>query len=370
MKTIPVTRPKDLQTQVACAQAEVRPDGYEMSIGELFSIYDRHEILIRPDYQRLFRWSLEQKSRLIESVLIGIPIPPIFVFQDSNGRWELVDGLQRVSTFCEFKGVLRKDDGSLYPPSVLASTAMMPALEGASWEEGPNRYVLPEPLKLKILRARIRIEILQVGSSPRSRFELFQRLNTGGSLLTPQEIRNCSVIMVKPDFHKWMCELAEYPAFKLTTNLTDAAVEKQRPMELVAKYLVCNFVAYRSEWDLHEYLDEGIITVALDAGFDLNKEASKFKLVFDLVEAELGETAFRRTKRGKIVGSFSDAAYEAIIVGARANLAKLTKSQGALKKLADDLWAMPDFVKNTGAGVRGTTRVSKIIPFSKSYFKQ
>jgi len=93
-----------LAKEVSIAQAQVKPDGYEMSLGELISIYERGEILIRPDYQRLFRWSQEQKSRLIESILIGIPIPPLFVFQDDSGKWELVDGLQRVSTICEFRG--------------------------------------------------------------------------------------------------------------------------------------------------------------------------------------------------------------------------------------------------------------------------
>ena len=62
------------------------------------------ELIIRPEYQRLFRWSEVQKTALIESILLSIPIPPIFVAEDKNGVWELVDGLQRVSTFVSFFG--------------------------------------------------------------------------------------------------------------------------------------------------------------------------------------------------------------------------------------------------------------------------
>lgn len=62
--------------------------------------------MIRPEYQRLFRWIRTQKTALIESILLGIPVPPVFVAEDANGIWELVDGLQRVSTIVSFFGEL------------------------------------------------------------------------------------------------------------------------------------------------------------------------------------------------------------------------------------------------------------------------
>ena len=85
----------------------LQTDKLDMSFGEIMNMYERDEIIINPDFQRLYRWTDYQKTRFIESVIIGIPIPPIFVAEDSQGRWEVVDGLQRLSTIFSFFGVLK-----------------------------------------------------------------------------------------------------------------------------------------------------------------------------------------------------------------------------------------------------------------------
>ncbi|WP_312352016.1 DUF262 domain-containing protein [Sphingobacterium multivorum] len=93
-----------LLTQVDGKRTEFKSEGYPMSIGELVNLYERKEILINPDFQRFFRWTDVQKTKLIESILLGIPVPSIFVFQREDGIWELVNGLQRVSTLLQFMG--------------------------------------------------------------------------------------------------------------------------------------------------------------------------------------------------------------------------------------------------------------------------
>jgi hypothetical protein len=74
-----------LQQEIDKTRAEIRTDGYPISIGEWVSIYEKGELDIHPEFQRFFRWSLRQKSRLIESLLLGIPIPQIFVAQRADG---------------------------------------------------------------------------------------------------------------------------------------------------------------------------------------------------------------------------------------------------------------------------------------------
>ena len=74
-----------LQLEIDKARAEIRTDGYSVSLGEWISIYEREELDIHPEFQRFFRWSPKQKSRLIESILLGIPIPQIFVAQRPDG---------------------------------------------------------------------------------------------------------------------------------------------------------------------------------------------------------------------------------------------------------------------------------------------
>src|SRR5437016_1519420 len=81
---------------------EVRTDAFDITFGELISLYEAKEFEIRPEFQRLFRWTMEQRSRLIESVLLELPIPQIFVIETQKGVLELIDGLQRISSIIHF----------------------------------------------------------------------------------------------------------------------------------------------------------------------------------------------------------------------------------------------------------------------------
>ena len=86
----------------------------DMSLNELADMYSSNELTIRPEYQRLFRWSTEKQSQFIESLTSEMPIPPIFVIEVEEGKWELIDGLQRLSTYLHFRGELNAPE--LNPP--------------------------------------------------------------------------------------------------------------------------------------------------------------------------------------------------------------------------------------------------------------
>jgi len=108
-----------LETEIATASKDITKDGYDMSLGELINLYRDEELIIDPEFQRFFRWDITRKTRFIESLLLGIPIPPVFVFQNKDGVWELIDGLQRLSTIFEFLGILKEEDDKIFPPSIL-----------------------------------------------------------------------------------------------------------------------------------------------------------------------------------------------------------------------------------------------------------
>lgn len=78
-----------LDTEISHERDRLSSDRMDISFGELINLYKGQELVIRPEYQRLFRWNQKQKTALIESILLGIPIPPIFVAEDKNGIWEL-----------------------------------------------------------------------------------------------------------------------------------------------------------------------------------------------------------------------------------------------------------------------------------------
>jgi hypothetical protein len=90
--------------------------------------------VLHPDFQRFFRWDEEQKSRLIESVLLGIPLPSVFVFQRKDGVWDVIDGVQRLSTIFQFLGILEDSSEKLVTPLRLQSTRYLPSLKDKAWE--------------------------------------------------------------------------------------------------------------------------------------------------------------------------------------------------------------------------------------------
>ena len=174
---------KKLENKILELRSELKTDRLDMSFGEIMNIYEDGELIISPEYQRSYRWDNNQKTRFIESILLGIPIPPIFVAEDDIGKWELVDGLQRISTILSFFGILNnsKKNNLLLGKTELSDNL----LENLSIE------TLPIKLKLTIKRAVCRVEILRWNSKFDMRYELFRRLNTGSSPLSKQEIRNC-----------------------------------------------------------------------------------------------------------------------------------------------------------------------------------
>lgn len=96
-----------IKSEVDSKRREISSENLSMSVGEVLNLYKDNELDIHPEFQRVFRWIPQQKSRLIESLLLGIPLPPIYVASNENGIWEVIDGVQRLSTIFEFMGSCR-----------------------------------------------------------------------------------------------------------------------------------------------------------------------------------------------------------------------------------------------------------------------
>src|SRR5690242_4861279 len=227
-----------LQEEIDKTRAEIRSDGYPVSIGEWMSIYQRGELDIHPEFQRFFRWSLRQKSRLVESLLLGIPIPQIFVAQRADGVWDVVDRLQRLSTIFQFTGILLDEGKKAVDPLTLEATTYLPGLQGRRWEdsEHPDQS-LTAAQRLLIKRAKISVSIILKESDEMAKYELFQRLNTGGSMLSDQEVRNSILVMLNRDFYGWLKQLSRDPNFVASTALSDRAIDEQYDMELALRFI-------------------------------------------------------------------------------------------------------------------------------------
>ena len=135
----------NIEEIVSLRRNSLKTDRLDMSFGELMNMLEDEELFVSPEYQRAFRWSDFQQTRFIESVLLGIPIPPIFIAEDENGNWEVVDGLQRISTIFAFFGLLASVPEK--NNTVLTPGELVPELEGLTIES------IPLKLKTTIKRA-------------------------------------------------------------------------------------------------------------------------------------------------------------------------------------------------------------------------
>ena len=366
-----------LKTEIDARRAEIHSDGYAMSIGELINLYQDGELDVHPEFQRFFRWTIEQKSRLIESILLGIPIPSIFVSQREDAVWDVIDGLQRLSTIFQLVGVLRDEEDQLVEPLTLSRTKYLPSLEGLTWNGDEGNSIGLENQRI-IKRSKIDIKIILRESSESSKYELFQRLNTGGSPLSDQELRNVILITVNKDAYDWFLELADDPNFRECTPLSDNQYQRQYDVELVIRFVVLrelDGLGLKSVGDISEFLTDKSVEVADPRTFGMvrAKEEAAFRFTFSELARQLGDKSFRRfnPNRNTHSGPFLLSGFEALAAGLGYNYEAYAKSERVpgLTDIARSVWQNPQFMKNSGSGVRASTRIASIIPLGRELFK-
>ncbi len=365
-----------LEQEIQKARKKIISDGYDMSVGEILNLYKDGELKIDPSFQRLFRWDITRKSRFIESILLGIPIPPIFVFQNPGGTWELIDGLQRLSTILEFCGALKDYDGNKLPSIQLDGTKFLPSLANKTWEEwSPGDTAIEKSLQLQIKRARLRVEILLKESDKHAKYELFQRLNTGGAQLSEQEVRNCVAVMINPELHDRFKTLSQNSDFVKCCNLTETAIKKQLGMELAFRLIAFRNVQYTNGLDVHEYLDKSLEELSDSKTINWESETKTFESTFSLIADSLGEDAFKKWDGNQFKGQFLMSVFEVIALGVSKNIAKYEaiKRDAAIEHIKErsrQLWKNEVFEKNSGAGIRGTTRLANLLPIAEMFFSR
>ncbi|WP_184545812.1 DUF262 domain-containing protein [Mucilaginibacter sp. FT3.2] len=343
---------KDIET----SRNTLQTDKLDMSFGEIMSMYEKDEIIINPEFQRLYRWTGYQKTRFIESIIIGIPIPPIFVAEDKNGRWELVDGLQRLSTMLSFFGILKtlpeKNDWTLNDGDLIRS------LENYKCSE------LPIKIQLNIKRASCRVEIIKWNSQYDLRFELFNRLNTGGSPLTNQEIRNSLYRALSSEFNSFLKKLSQNEKF---IKLID--VSREQMDELYLEELVLRFMSlYRNgnnvKSSIAQHMTEFMRQAVENKKFNYTMYEQIFDKTIDIL-SPLGSKIFRAKSH-----VFSTAVYDTTMIGIAENIhlyggAKLEKIKSKIEVVKSDekYQAM-----TRSGGNNSVQRVIKRLGFSKEIF--
>jgi len=275
-----------LEEVISQKRNSLKTDRLDMSFGELMNMFEDGDLFISPEYQRVFRWSIFQQTRFIESVLLGIPIPPVFVAEDDDGRWEVVDGLQRISSIFSFFGLLESlpDKNS----STLTQGELVNELEGVTLS------TLPLKLKTTIKRSVCRVEIVKWDSQEDIRYELFNRLNTGASPLSEQEIRNCIFRGYKVDLNSVLRNIAKNTDFIEIISPSASKLEQMFLEELALRFFAFKNLDGDFKTTVPQFLSEFMKRVSNETlPFDLASEENKLNEFISYIATRHGKSVFR-----------------------------------------------------------------------------
>ena len=342
----------------------VRTRSLDLSFNELLDMYLNDELIINPDYQRLFRWSEGKQSRFIETLLLELPIPPIFFIERSEGVYDLIDGLQRMSSYLNFRGKL-KGKGQL----TLTDCDIVEELNGLTYEE------LPKPLEIKLKRNFIRVEILRKESDARLRYYMFKRLNTGGEDLKDQEIRNSSIRLLDNRFNEILISFSKNEDFKST--ISNIAPEKKN--EKYDQELALRFLALKNNGDkyvknisdfLTDYMEFETEQV-MEGLFRKNEEKIIFYKTFEILNKVMeGKIFASLSKGGNPQSGFDVYHFEAFSIGIQRSLNSINADNDseieALKNLFLEIKGDSEFKKLiTGGGMNTKNQFQARVDFVK-----
>jgi hypothetical protein len=217
-----------IQSQLESKRKSVSFDSYDLSVKQVLDMVESGDIFVPPEYQRQFIWDAERQSVLIESVFLGIPVPSLFMATNSDATWEVVDGVQRLGSLSHFFGTDKLLDRiKRSEPLKLKSLAKLDQLNGVKFSD------LPKSIQLHLATRPMRVTVLNDKSDLAVRFDLFERLNTGGVTLTPQEIRNC---VYRGEFNESIKALAESVDFRKAVKVHDSKSSNGTYEELVLRF--------------------------------------------------------------------------------------------------------------------------------------
>lgn len=202
----------------------------QLSLDLLLRRLRHDEIDLMPDFQRKGNlWSDERMSRLIESILIRIPLPVLYFDATDDAKWLVVDGLQRLSTLKRF---------------VIDQSLVLTRLEYLRAHEGKRFSELPRDLQRRIEETQVTAHLIEPGTPLEVKYNIFRRINTGGIVLTAQEIRHA---LNPGPVAKLLAELASSPEL-VETTLGSVPTDRMLDRELVLRF--CAF--YRTPLESYQ----------------------------------------------------------------------------------------------------------------------
>lgn len=346
---------KDLLSQLMEQKMKVDFNSYDLSVKELMSMVNDGLIDIAPDYQRQFRWDEERQSSLIESLFLGIPVPSLFMATNSNGTWELIDGVQRVSTILCFAGtdedrmlIVKKDT----KPLKLVGLRKLTLFNDKTFDD------LPVDIQTKFKLTSIKITTLSDKSDKAVRFDLFERLNRGGVTLSDQEIRAC---VYRGRFNDFLQELSLDQNYRECVHLSTTQDVDGTREELVLRFFAYLYDIDNFSHSVRDFLNEYMDKTSKNKKFSYKKNDAIFRKVFESLNAALPKGISKGRKNTPLN------LYEAVAIGAaKAYIKKGTINTDGIQEWITD----PELIKFTTGATNSKPQLIGRIEYCQRKFEE
>jgi hypothetical protein len=255
-------------------------DKADPPVGALCMRYEAGDLILDPIFQRRLVWEDARASRLIESLILGVPLPIFYLAEGADGKDEVIDGQQRLSAFFRF----------LHNEYPLKGLKALPQLNGRYFKD------LDRPTQRQIRDSSVRTVVFKKESDENLRFEIFERLNTGAVPLNRQELRNC---VYRGPYNQLLFDLAKDPDYMWLMGLTSPE-KRMKDVEYVLRFAAFHHATYlKYKPPMDRFLDEDMRKHQNASEQEREELRSAFRTAVTLVRSLLGRHAFRRFYPGK-----------------------------------------------------------------------
>lgn len=343
-------------------QRELLTSTIDYNLESLTTLITKRVIDLAPKYQRRFRWDDARKSKLIESFLMNVPIPPIFLNEDDFGKYSVIDGKQRLSAINDF----------------ITGKLTLKGLEVFKDLNGLNLFDLPIEFQNSVkIRATVRAIIILRQSDKDIKYEVFQRLNTGGVKLNAQEIRNSAFTGLLNDK---ILELSEDKHFQKILGIK-SKTKSRIYQEMKDAELILRFFTLKNNWKTYSGGLKNLLDKYLDENKGLKEDKVQnleleFKSTLELAESVFGtDGVFRRwiSQSGKWKQQISAPIFDMqvfALYGKNKNAIESKKSlilKDFKSLFKDDQTFIESISSSTGAPQRFLYRVNKLEEIINKY---
>lgn len=350
-------------------------DSFTNTWNELLGQFKAGDVEIDPAYQRAFRWNYEQQTTYIESLLLNIPTPPVFLAEKQNGAFEVIDGLQRFSTMLKFfaaeifPNVGREASNSfgaqndITVPIILSEAPILDGLHTLT------RETMPDTLIRTLRYSRVQIILLKKESSSVARYNVFTRLNRAGTTLSNQEIRNCSARLFDSEFADKLNKVGNNPQVQASLGLSPKELSSMGAQENVLRLIAFgNFTPPTKS--IEDFLDNVMYQASSgDFAFSDALEKKILETFEMLAQAYPRGESFKFFRNGRFKGSFSSNLFDIVACGVFKNLAKCKrKGVAALRNHILALHEEKEVDQLVGAGSNTRAKMMGRVAFGKRWF--